>query len=95
MNAMSVLSKTPEIFGFIGSIALAIPSIRHANAQWKYKRYLDIPAHRPETQALDQGIMKQMEQRAQRAYYWDLWDSLSIFLGSACLALSFLASLFK
>lgn len=94
MSAILAWSKVPELSGLIGSIALAVPSAKHAWAQWHYKRYKDVPAHRPETKALDREAEEQMKRKAQQIYAWDPVDFGSVFFGSLCLAVSFAASFF-
>lgn len=77
------------IFGIIGSILLAIPSIRTEYERCQYKKALDIPAQRKETNDLDEAIKKLMEKRALRVFWWSPFDSYFIFSGVFCLVISF------
>jgi hypothetical protein len=86
-------SKAQELLGFLGSLLLAIPSVRQAMAQWRYKRFLDIPAHRAETKGFDRATEEIMERKAKNLYSWNVWNVSSVFTGSILLASSFAVAL--
>lgn len=92
-RAVTLWSKAPEVLGLLGSMALAVPSLRHAWSQWRYKQYWNVPSYTSATAAFDSKIQEQMERRARRAYWWDPWDSGSLFFGSMCLVASFAITL--
>jgi hypothetical protein len=90
-----IWNKVPELLGLIGSLLLAAPSIKHTYSQWVYKKFYDAPAVRSETLAFDKEVEKQMKRRALQAYWWNPWDSLIIFSGALCLAVSFALSMLR
>jgi hypothetical protein len=86
-------STAQDLLGFLGSLLLAVPAVIQALDQWRYKRFLDIPAHRPATIVFNVETDKSMKRKAQNMYSWNAWNVGSVFAGSILLASSFAAAL--